>query len=269
MNGKHLSAGLVILLGTVATARAVAVRPGFQIVQVKPGLERQVTFDVYNDLDKPITVTVELKDSNVLPENKAFTVDKWLSPTFSQLTIPAGMTRQATLAVKAPANAKGELAGFLTFAPEVSAEAASAGPVRIVTRTTVSLYARVEGTEKSGAELGKVNVKNTTVGPAAGKEIEASVLLKNTGNIHERPTGYFEIFKIHETKALYRFAFDPGWPTMPNSQTSYTARTAGPLAPGRYEVLAHVEWSRNSVIEKRLAFRVDDSGMSTDFNEIH
>lgn len=271
----------VALIGSVTgfapRSWAFSIDPGFQIIWAKPGEKAKAVYQVINDRDEPMTVRCRLRDSFVNPDNKGMTADAWLKPSFTEITIPAHGKRTAAFAVQPPQGAKGELAALISFVPETKENPASTSEMapkggiktRIVTLITVSLYLRVQGTEIGEADLGDLNVTNVPIRGTQPAHIEASVAVKNLGNVHQRPGGNFEIYRVGQSTPVYTLEFQPGWPVFPFSSYTFMASSpAGTLVPGDYQVLAHVQFVKNAAINKKVGFTVDSSSKTVNFHEL-
>jgi hypothetical protein len=265
---RWLAAGSGLLL--TQAVWGFSVKPGASIVRVVPGKTTVARFDVVNDSTATLRFSTRLRDSFVLPENKAFPAASWLKITTPEFAVPAQSTKTVTLQVQAPVAAKGELAAFVSFIPAVEE---STGPVtgaqtRIVTMITVSLYARLKGTETGKADLGDVRVSNAAAKGTVPEEVEVSVLVKNLGNVHQRPSGKLDIFPKSGSKPVRTLEFASGLPVMPQSEALYTARAPGKLLPGDYVVRAHVQFGPQSTIDKSVAFTVLPAGATTGYLDL-
>ncbi len=255
----------VYTLGLAPRVWAFSVQPGFRVATVKPGKTTTVTYELVNDQDKPLTLHTKVRDSFVLPENKAFSASSWVEPPFKEITIPAHKTEIVKVKVRAPEKASGELAAFVTFIPQNPSELKVNKPqdvhtgieTRIVTMISASVYVRVQGTEKGESDVTGLGVRNLKAATDAPASIEGSLIVKNTGNVHQRPSGRFEIFKKGSKDAVAQMNFQAGWPSMPQAETSYTAKTEGTLPPGDYIVKARVTFEPSTVfIEKEQSVTI-------------
>ncbi len=245
----------------------LSIHPGYQVISLKAGTSQKVTYEITNDQPDPLTISTAIRDSFVLPENKDFPAKSWIEPLFQKETIPVRQSRKVSFKIHVPEKATGELAGFISFIPESPPVKAQESPqekgiqTRIVTMITVSLYARIQGTEKGDVELGDVHLQNMPAQQENPASLAANVTVKNTGNVHQRPSGWFEITKEDGTP-VKRMNFAVGWPTMPQQARVYNAYADDVLPEGRYEVKAHVEFAPKVFMEKKVSLRLEPAGSS-------
>lgn len=258
---------------SVASAFGFSIKPGAQVVRVEAGKIMKVSFEIENDQKDDLRITPRVRDSFVLTENKNFPAGSWLKPLFKDATVPAHGSKTVQFEVMTPAKATGELAALVSFVPDVKdtekpVDVKGAIQTRIVTLITVSLYVRVKGTEKGEADLGDLHVINKPAQGAHAAQIQASISVKNTGNVHQRPSGQFTIYKKGDSKPAYTLDFKSGWPVMPRSDYDYMAYTDGALAPGDYEAHTTVSFSPQVTMDKKSAFTILLSGETTNYAEI-
>jgi len=270
---RHIGV-IAVILSVAQAAFGFSIKPGAQVVRVEAGKTMKVDFEIENDQKEPLKITPRVKDSFVLPENKGMNASSWLEPLFKEVTVPAQGSKKVQFTVKAPAKATGELAALVSFIPEVKepekpVEVKGGIQTRIVTLITVSLYVRIKGTEKGEADLGAIQVNNKPAAGATSAKIEVSVVVKNSGNVHQRPGGQFEIFKKDESKPMSTLEFKSGWPVMPKSEYAYLAFQDGSLAPGDYEIHAKLSFGPDTTIEKKASFTITPAGATTNIVEIH
>ena len=204
---------LQALMGIVfmaSSAWSFSIKPGVQVLTAKAGESREVSFEVVNDESDPLSVSCQLRDSFVLPENKGIDVHSWIEPTFKTIEVPAKSSKTATFTLKVPTQATGEIAGLISFSPEVKEDpkAKKTGmQTKIVTLITVSLYVRIEGTTKGECDLGAVQIENLPQQGTRAPAVKISIGVKNTGNVHQRPRGEFSVYKKGSASPLLTAAF--------------------------------------------------------------
>lgn len=265
--------GGLLFLSTSSIGWAFSIKPGAQVLRENPDKTVKVSFEVQNDQEVPLVVTSQMRDSFVLPENKDISVSAWLEPQFKEIAVPAHGSRKALFKVHVPQKASGELAGLVSFIPKTEDKyekpvSTAAIQTRIVTLITVSLYVRVKGTEKGEADVGEVRVANVPAASGEPAQVEATAVVKNTGNVHQRPTTHFAVRKKEGGPPLYTMEVPWGWPVMPYSDFPYKARTPGTLSAGSYVVKAKVTFTPKTFIEKETAFMVNTSGNTTNYVEL-
>jgi hypothetical protein len=262
----------VLWAGTLSPAWSFSTTPAVQIIEAKPGETAKMVYTVTNDTDKKITLDFQLKEYFSLPENKSFKISDWLEPSTNKIIIPAHKSRLVPFKVKTPKNAVGELTGYISFIPEVKEEAKPKGhaggiQTHIVTLITSAVYVRIKGTAIGEADLGDVRVQNITENPSQPAQVQASVVVKNTGNVHQRPSVHFD---IENQKGDLVAAIDiaSGWPVMAKSEMPYKATTKGALPAGNYVIKTKVSFTPAVFIEKKTSFTMDDSGQGTNYKDL-
>jgi hypothetical protein len=271
----YFLAGLAALLVATASGRpamAFSIKPGAMVLHAKPGKTVEAVYEVGNDTDTVLKLLSQVRDSNVLPENKDIHAQAWIEPQFKELILPPNSSKKAVFKVHVPKDAKGELSALISFVLEVMDSTAPAkGDVvqkRIIPVITASCYVWVKGTERGEAALGPVHVLNRPSTLQEPAQVAATVVVKNSGNIHQRPSGTFEIFNRIGAAPMMSLQFPSGWPVMPYSDYTYEARTPGTLGPGDYLMHAKVVFSRDTVIERNSAFTMDLTGNATNYRNL-
>jgi hypothetical protein len=254
-------------------AGAFSTNPGARVVHAKPGQTVDAWFDVIDNQDFPIDVTAEIRDSNILPENKGIQAKDWLKPQFTTLHVEPHSTVRAMFKAKPPKKASGELAAFISFSPESAVSKSPKGTpmgvrTEIVTLITDSLYLRIVGTEKSQVDLGEMRVDNLPVMGNLPARVQASVQVTNSGNIHQRPDGSISIMKKDSEKPEFVLSWSSGWPVMPYSASLYRSDAPGQLAAGDYVAWAKVDFNDAVIMQKKVGFVVTSLGATTNYVEL-
>ncbi len=267
---------LLLVVGVVGPARAFDVKPGAQIVRGKAGSTVKAYFEIVNDTHTPRNFIVEIKDSYLLPENKGLSVNEWLYPELKDVRVPAQGSRKITFQVKIPQKAVGELAAYVSFTPKTAdtlpkepVPIQQGIPIKITTLVTASLYVQIKGTEISQADLGDIRVRNIPEIPNHSPVIEAGILIKNTGNIQQRPGVHFTLKDTSTGKTAAELDSPIGGaPVFGHQDLFYTAKTTGTLKAGMYEAEAVVRFTPEVSAVKKTAFTLTPSGEATDYKEV-
>jgi hypothetical protein len=229
---KKLALTLILssMVGVIAEgmAHALQVTPPYQLIDLNSGEAGLGECTITNNEDKPLNIKVHTKDWFILPENKANDIKAtdWLIVEENEFVLQPGEAKKIGVTIKAPEKAVGELVGM------VSVEFYGEAKTMVNQMVSVAVYAAITGTDKLNAELDALSIM-----PEASM-LRVGVNVKNTGNVHVRPTGQVKIYDAN--KALLRDVFiQQGRPIYPGRKNSYYGQIHGDLLkPGLYE--AHV-----------------------------
>jgi hypothetical protein len=240
-------AGTAIAFGIVPHVQAgLSLHPVRQEVVISPGGKFSGTFYVKNTYEYPIQVTVQVKDWFVLPENKEFKIEDWISLSIMELDLERDEEKPVNYELHIPTAARGVLVGMVSFA----SHSKEGGAIQM--KLSGSVYAIVQGTEKIGLEI--MDIDFSTI---RGKPV-INVIIKNNGNVHLRPQGTLNIYK--KRKSICELPFDYGRPVYPGNTHRYEVflHTCS-LEPGKYKaqvVLKDDLWKLSK--KKKFKFNVTE-----------
>ena len=222
---------------------------------------------VSNNKQEAVTVNCTLKDAwteaTGIPSPGH---SEWLSLSMRKnMTLKPGSVKPVKYKIKVPRDAAGEMMAMMSF--NIATHSDPAGnpvPFRVEMKHGIPLYVIVKGTEKAEAQTGNLNahfVREVSTGP-----IEFFVKLKNTGNVHVRPSGKFAIYSEGIEKDS--FELEHGWPIYPGESHNYFAKTnVTGWKAGNYEVRFRVAagspsslFAKWTLAEKAVPFAVTTQG---------
>jgi hypothetical protein len=189
---------------------------------VKPGKKATGELTVTNDEGEKINVVLSSKDWFVTPGNEKFKASEWLSFKQKEFPMEKDGVKTVQFFVEAPQGAKGELVGMLSIGvqPEI--------PTTLNKVLSVAMYVAIQGTEKLKAE-----VQAIMISPSSGT-LTASLLLKNEGNVHVRPEGWF-VIKNTKGQIIADITLEKGRPTYPGKENVYSGQVKDvQLKPDEY-----------------------------------
>jgi hypothetical protein len=135
----------------------------------------------------------------------------------------------------------------------------------IVPRLALAVYVMVEGKERVEAEITRLTAEKlaSEAGGTGGREaapdlLKMSVILKNLGTVHVRPSGTTALFE--EDGHLYHTApLGKSMPLLPTA--AMTIPSLLPLPPeGRYRWVVTAEIREGTVLQKESSFEVTPEG---------
>ncbi len=251
---------LMGMLGTSTSAFAgLSVTPGIIEMIASPGSEASGTCKIKN-MGKEVTrVSIEPENwKQGLKGMRRGDVKDWLSLKPLALELKPGEEGSVTYQVRVPDDASGEYTAQI-----FCSEQAGGGSTEIHARVGIILYVAVRDTIRLEAEISHASL-------SAGRDGNQSVLIaqvsvKNTGNVHIRPTGKMQIYDP-QGKFVEAIVLKTGWGILPEETYTYqgTARMAG-LKPGKYKAVATVDYGKlfkqDKAYTKELFFEVDAKGV--------
>jgi len=255
---RILKYGLLVLIclafsqAAHADIASVSVSPGTRTMTLFKGESKSGVYKVVNNHDRPVHVTVKPRYWFELEENKDIQLDEWLKIGPLEFDLDAGETKEIAFTVKAPEDAKGELAAMIAFRPETEEKQ----PVRIV--FSVSLYAIVLGTEEINYKISDFVLWNFKDREALGVRLD----LNNTGNVHLKPR-IMVFVKSLSGKVLEKADLEYGKAAYPGGTKIYNgAIYSFKLKPGLYKAVVDMEFTNlaRKAVEKRYYFLVGLNG---------
>ena len=231
-------------------AWCLQVMPSYQIFELEKGKKESGQVTITNTEQEEIQVTPTTKNWFVLPANKQFKSEDWLSTTEKKFVLQPGESKVIHFTASAPKKAVGELVGMVSL----RTRSASRGTIEFV--MSVAVYVAVKGTEKLDVRLSAFTVTPSTDGVSAG------VLLQNTGNVHIRPRGMLKVFN-EQSEPLAFFELGKGQPVFPGNTGSFMKSLKEfQLAPGRYvtEIKITDTDREQEIVNTRKKFTVKEDG---------
>lgn len=250
--------GLVVLFLSLP-AWPLSVTPGRTEVRIIPGNKTETYLTVVNDAKEDMNVGLETKDWFILEANKAnhLTVDTWLTVLGAkEFVLKPGKSRKIPIAVSCPKNAQGELVGMVSFVYQTHP------PSMVTPVISVSVYLTAQGTEKTAGEIGDLVVRRL---PQA---VQAIATVKNTGNVHLRPSGVV-LLVDDQGRQVDGLPIREGGPAYPGRDSPYgTYDMTLKLKPGHYLAKATLTSDGYSMVSERgftvpgdgTQFKMDEKG---------
>ncbi len=192
-------AGTFFSVFFAASAQALTVSPVLIDLEADPGdiLEGAVT--IYNSSEVPETYFVSLQNfvaqgeegrQTFVEEENSFGLAKWTLPELSEITLQPNEERSIRYSVFFPDDAEpgGHYAALFFSTQPNEGEESSVG---VGAKTGILLLARVSGDIRESATLETFRVVNEA--RLNRPPVEFEYRLRNTGNVHVRPSGYLTI----------------------------------------------------------------------------
>ena len=126
----------------------------------------------------------------------------------------------------------------------------------VVPRFALPVYLQIQGRRQVQAEITDLTLK--TALPGSGL-LQTETGLKNTGNIHIRPSGTITLFQQSGHTVLQATPLGKTLPLFPSSTLQIPAVVPLP-GPGRYKAVATVYLEPDRVIQKEKNFEVRPDG---------
>ena len=194
---KLLFCGLVlstIFLVSNCCFAKVSVKPSRVEALVPPEKGFEEKFFIKNIGDEPTEANIHWTDRTNNP-----LIKDWLVLSANKISLQPGEEKEVTYKVNIPKDASGEYDAWFvvsdTKGPKVQMGAS------IAVRTSIPIYVIVKGTEKYDFE---VQTANVWIKPTFSS---FNVVLRNTGNVHIRPTGQVKISSL-DSSQVYEIPFN-------------------------------------------------------------
>jgi len=199
-------------------------------ITVAPSKVYTDTIAVKNTEKAPLVITIRTEDWA-----KAAPYLGWLEVSPMEFELKEGESKEVKYEVNVPKDAKGELSAmiFIDGKPKEIAE----GSIGINTSIGVPIYVMIKGTEKFNAEIEELNVVNNS-------PLELAVTIKNSGNVHIRPTGTIEIRQAgviatpprrgKQSPKMVLPLNEYNYPILPNSSRTLEIKSNSRLEKGEY-----------------------------------
>jgi hypothetical protein len=221
---------------------------------VEAGSVTKGTFTITNDGSESVRVKVEPEDwFKARLGRSGIPLDKWFSISPVEFDIePLGVVN-VEYAIAPPSDAKGEFAVMVYFGTT-----STQGGLTITSRNGSSIYAAITGAFNLAC-----NIKNVWIEGSKAKGAVFTIEVKNTGDVHLRPTGNIVI--TAEDGTAYNILIQRGFPAYPGSAEKCVAKWSKTDIPtGRYEAVINLDYGNiykmEKVLEKKIVFIVNKDG---------
>lgn len=214
-------------------AYCLNVSPGRIEINVALSKSYEDVLAIKNTEERDLEIKLRIEDWFKAVEGNAKKIGtfEWLEISPLEFGLKEGETKEVKFKVAVPKKAKGELNGmiFVEAKPKEIAE----GAIGINTSIGVPIYVMVKGTERFKAEIEELKVMK-------GSPLELAITIKNSGNVHIRPTGVIEIFNADLRKLKmdsHRFTVplnEYNYPVLPKSSRILEIRSDNKLEQGEY-----------------------------------
>ncbi|NQT95383.1 MAG: hypothetical protein HQ572_02935 [Candidatus Omnitrophica bacterium] len=219
---------MMIMATAAANAEAgVLVTPDRHILELSPGEEKAVEYQIYNSGPDDLHITVD-------PKAWAGTKDTrfWISLKEDMIELKANDTKPLKVTVTAPADVKGEMLAMLFLCYKESEDSA------LNIRNGIPLYLIIEGTKEYGAEIKDVGLIYKK--EAKKKDLNLDIEVQNTGNVHIVPDIKVSITD-EKDKEVKRFVLEEAKTLLRGQDHTFSLIWRYPgLSNGDYKVVAEI-----------------------------
>lgn len=224
---------VLMLLGIVIpfASDAVTVSPPILEIDASKGQVITQSIKVRNEASESVTYYLTAQKFIAAGESgapqfvagKAEDVDlaSWIKFNYDNITIPGGQSAEVPFSVVVPSYAGpgGHYAAI--FLSTVPPEAAAAGSqVSIASRIGTLVLVKIAGEVKESAELVEFMTASKTI---ASLPADFSIRVKNTGNVHVKPSGSIMIKNMFGSEAGKVMVNDAGGNVLPDSIRKFEA----------------------------------------------
>lgn len=244
---------LMVILACIIidNAHAITINPSRAEFTVVPNKKYVSKYAIINNDTKPAKAQVFVEKDKIFERSGDAT--PWIKISPAIITIPANSSRTVNCVVQVPDGLKGEYTASLVFR---SVSATKIDVLNVNTQISLVAYVIIKDTEVVDGEISGVEI-------AKVDPLKVNVKLKNTGNIHVRPTGEVKIFGFsegaenNEDEAANLMLNYDELPLFPDAEgTIYTKDTKISLEPGKYKAHIKLEFTPDFILEKEVNFTV-------------
>ncbi len=255
---------------TASASLALDVKPENLEFKTPPRGFRAATFSLRNDEPDAVTVRALVKDLEYDPDGALSAPDstqtgrsckQWIRVEPTEFTIQSGKRQHVRFTIQAPEQGEGGYYACLVF------DAKSKGETEGVLSTPfqIPVIMSIPPGLDQKAEIAEVQIE-----ASAGKPAFFGVFLRNTGNIHFRPSGKVYLEKLKEvetTDVVYvgkieyekvdEFSFDeePEY-VLPGGGRAMLAPYAGALEAGKYRAEITINYGGAEPLKLTKEFQV-------------
>ncbi len=256
---KQATVLAVVLAAALATSGAA-----LQITQLEfefslePGEEREFSFQVRNDDDRPHRISVALGDWERAPNGDHVfkepgtlerSLSDWLEVQPTSSTLPPGGVEEISGRVRVPSEAELEVGsywGMIFVQGEPRLTEYEGAMVMAVERFGVKVLVDVPPTEREA--------KIENLQPQGLNPLWVEVEVANTGNTNLRIGGYLEVYdEAGDVVGTYELA---KFPCLPGARRTVRVETDLELEPGTYLVLVRIDPGVDPLVAKQQMVRV-------------
>ncbi len=220
---------MVVFFASTAFAK-VSIEPSRVEAKVEPGNSFEQQFVLKNIGDTPTTVMMDWRN-----RTRDTLIEDWLEIDQELIELQPGEEGTVGCKVTIPEGAVGEYNAWFVMT-EGDPQKMYGGVASIAVRTSVPLYITVKGTEKYDFEVKEVTVVNRN-------SFGLDVKLRNTGNVHIRPTGNIYITNLNTAEEYIMTFNEVHWGIIPDKLHKYLNRMEEGvlLEDGDYKAVIHIE----------------------------
>jgi hypothetical protein len=238
---KQFIMALTLLAAFAAGSGAfLRVVPSMNELVVNPGQDFKGEMLVENPGDEATLVSIDVKDWwKESTGHVNLPVSSWLNiKQVKPFILKPGARKKIKYKVSLTPGTTGEVAAMVFF--QTMPVSKTSGSI-VATRNGVSLYVVAVGSSNVDGQAN--DIKASFTGEALRSTINFSTLVRNTGDIHVRPSGTASIFSkgvlVECTKLEY------GWPIYPQQEHRFNAVTEKKdWEAGRYTVVVRLDYGK-------------------------
>lgn len=242
------------LLFFVALAEAnLSVTPSRVDIRIANNDTISSSFTVTNNYDGDIDLEITTKDWNSYKGNGELNVDSWFIFSEKNIHLKKGEAREIPYTIKTDSSMKGSVAGQVTFSLNPP------GNEGVTVKMSFPVYLIIYGTEKIKFDIAKISFNQLT-----GDELKLAVLVKNSGNVHVRPSAILSIYN-KKNEIVYTTALAEGAPVYAETERAIFNTSIHNLKnyePGTYTIEIVVKALGESVT-KKVKFKLKSDGTIT------
>jgi len=229
-----------------ASADGLAVSPSRIDILIERNSKAESAFSVTNAYNYAIEVDVTTYDWNTYKGNGSLDVSSWMKIPQTHIALEPGETKQVPFTVETSNTMVGSVSCQVSFATRSQGGG-------FILKISNPVYLVIRGTEKVSFA-----VSNVAVQGGDGKDIVFSVFLKNSGNVHVRPSGKMTVYDSKK-KDVYTTDIPEIYPSYAGTDVSqpFVAKIPASLnlAPGLYKAKIYMT-ARGKTVKKKIKFRI-------------
>ncbi len=186
--------------------------------------------------------------------------EEWFQFEEAKFNLNPGEVKDAKFIIKVPDGAAQEHLCAVVFDENAAADKTSAAPeignarIKFTPRFTIPVYISIRGKETASAKIEGISASSEP----QKEGVAVNVALQNTGNVHLRPSGTLVILN-QKNEVIRNLPIGKSLPIFP-AYKDIIPVICPKLPPGKYTVVATVEFAKDRIIQKKAYFTLRKDG---------
>lgn len=248
MKNKLFITALLICLFAAPLFAGLTISPARVEVMLSTGGAYQNYFELTNNYDGDVNITVSMSDWMTYAGNKGVQVSDWLTVDTEPFTLGKGESKRFNYSIEVKPNMVGQLGAYLSFTLRPP------GNDMFLIKSSIPVYAAVYGTQKIDFKV--LGAKFTEI----NGYLIGFISVQNKGNVNIRPKGSFSVKGPNKFKYIGEIREEmPVYAESTSSEIQFALPKGLQLAPGKYIFYLTVG-ALGKTQKKTVSMKIKDDG---------